>query len=241
MAHGSAVANPAVITMSAIRHLRTSLAAATIFVCAGSASAQTVQLPTFESFSGGGSVLVPDRGGTSIGKIGRRGAQAGTARPGLSRGQARRVAVGGADVSADIQDLAELDQQVLKEARARREARGLPANHTADKATNRRPAAAETADDEIVPDSSTAASPIESIAEIRRQRAVAAEIRYRQAEETFALGERALSDGATATAKSFYRLAIRYGDADLMNKASARIAAIDQRARDAVVASRVSP
>jgi hypothetical protein len=217
------------------------------------AAAQAVQLPTFESHSSGGTVLVPDRGGISLPKVGRRGVQAPSARPGLGRGRAQGTVAGGSSVSADVQDLAEMDRQALKEARDRRAARDAgetqamrDADARAEARHQRRPALygvpAPAADDEQAePDRSTAATPIASIAEIRRERAAIAAVKQRHAEESYQLGERALADGQKAVAISFFRLAIHYGDAALMNKASARLANVEQAARDEAAARRARP
>ena len=93
---------------------------------------QTVQLPTFQSFSVQTTVSVPDRGALVLGGVNR--AAFGTTSsgvPGLSRmpGAGRmfgdsaataRLSAGGARVAATIIDLREWDEAVLAEAARRR-------------------------------------------------------------------------------------------------------------------------
>ena len=89
-------------------------AAVTIVMFAGNkASAQlpsVVQLPSFQTFSYSGSVVVPDRGTTSLGGV-RSSATLSRRRPG-ARGFARNQANSGLSLSATIIDLDEMDRQI---------------------------------------------------------------------------------------------------------------------------------
>lgn len=103
------------------------------------ASAQVVQLPTFQVFSVGTSVLVPDRGTAFLGGVDRaaygsttRGVPGMGGVPGLgrlftNRGIGSEVSSSRAYASATIMDLGELDRAVLAEAAAKRAAAGIPA------------------------------------------------------------------------------------------------------------------
>ncbi|GAA5510110.1 hypothetical protein [Novipirellula caenicola] len=77
----------------------------------GTATAQTVQLPSIETFSYSGSVLVPDRGTTYLG--GNRSASFGSNRNGLHHGFGSSQSISQATASATIIDLAEMDRQIL--------------------------------------------------------------------------------------------------------------------------------
>ena len=71
----------------------------------------TVQLPSFHTFSYGGSVLVPDGGTTSLGGVKR--SATGYNRRGWNRGYGSANSTSNASVSARIIDLAEMDRQIL--------------------------------------------------------------------------------------------------------------------------------
>ena len=97
-----------------------------------SAHAQAVQLPTYQSFSVGTTVSIPDRGAAYLGGV-TRGAWSSSSRgvPGLSqipgvnrlftnRGIGSSVSSTHAYATATIIDQAEMDRMVLAEAAARR-------------------------------------------------------------------------------------------------------------------------
>ncbi len=89
---------------------------------------QTVQLPTFHSFSTSTTVVIPDRGSVYLGGVNsasrsqsRYGLPFGSRLPGVGRGFGNRgfsssLSGGGVSVSATIIDLDELDKIVLAEA-----------------------------------------------------------------------------------------------------------------------------
>jgi hypothetical protein len=70
-----------------------------------------VQLPSFHTFSYGGSVLVPDGGTTSLGGVKR--SATGYNHRGWNRGYGSANSTSNASVSARIIDLAEMDRQIL--------------------------------------------------------------------------------------------------------------------------------
>jgi len=70
-----------------------------------------VQLPSFHTFSYGGSVLVPDGGTTSLGGVKR--SATGYNHRGWNRGYGSVNSTSNAAVSARIIDLAEMDRQIL--------------------------------------------------------------------------------------------------------------------------------
>lgn len=83
--------------------------------------AQTLQLPTFSSFSVETSVLVPDRGSALMG--GTRRSSSGSSQSGPLRGSQSRgssAAAGGIDVSAFVHDFEAMDQAVLAKAAQKR-------------------------------------------------------------------------------------------------------------------------
>ncbi|WP_345325937.1 hypothetical protein [Novipirellula rosea] len=86
-------------------------AAAAILLWSGTAIAQTVQLPSIETFSYSGSVLVPDSGAAFLG--GNKSASFGSNRSGLQRGFGSSQSLSQATASATIIDLAEIDRQIL--------------------------------------------------------------------------------------------------------------------------------
>ena len=96
--------------------MRTLILLAGGFLFAGVTNAQTVQLPSFQYFTYSGSVLVPDRGGTSLGSI-RRSSSGRASRGFGGRAFGNRAAGGmnsasGASVHATIIDLDAMDRQI---------------------------------------------------------------------------------------------------------------------------------
>ena len=84
---------------------------AAILLCCGTVIGQTVQLPSFETFSYSGSVLVPDSGTAFLG--GNKSSSFGSSRGGLQRGFGSSQSISQATASAAIIDLAEMDRQIL--------------------------------------------------------------------------------------------------------------------------------
>lgn len=121
---------------------------------AASAHGQIVQLPTFQYFSVGTTVVVPDRGWTYLGGVDRASySSSRSGVPGLShlpgagrlfgnRGIGSEVSSSRAYAGATIMDLGELDRAVLAEAAARRGDGGaaLGAGGTRDPAIERKAA-----------------------------------------------------------------------------------------------------
>jgi hypothetical protein len=85
--------------------------------------ATTVQLPTFNFFTISTTVMVPDRGGTYLGGVGRAGSASGqNGAFGLgNRSGGSTVGGSGMSVGVQIHDLAAMDKALLDEARAARE------------------------------------------------------------------------------------------------------------------------
>jgi hypothetical protein len=138
-------------------------------LAADRAEAQVVQLPTWEFHAAPATILVPDSGGAALGGIRRARGQAARA-PG-ARGVAAARGATGANATAVIQDLAELDRRVLAQAANRRREAG------------RSLAGAESESSEALKKSRSIASPtssaeqaVESLAEIRRRRSATKEI-----------------------------------------------------------------
>jgi hypothetical protein len=84
--------------------------------------ATTVQLPTFNFFTISTTVMVPDRGGTYLGGIGRAGGASGqNGALGLGhRSGGSTVGASGMSVGVQIHDLAAMDKALLDEARKSR-------------------------------------------------------------------------------------------------------------------------
>jgi hypothetical protein len=70
-----------------------------------------VQLPSFQTFSYSGSVLVPDGGSTYLGGVSR--SASGTTRSGLSRASGSSLGHSGLSVSVTIIDLEAMDRKIL--------------------------------------------------------------------------------------------------------------------------------
>lgn len=70
-----------------------------------------VQLPSIQTFSYSGTVVVPDSGSTYLGGVNR--ASSGSTRRGLSRASGSALGHSGASVSATIIDLDEMDRELL--------------------------------------------------------------------------------------------------------------------------------
>jgi hypothetical protein len=212
---------------------------------AGTVSAQaptTLQFPTFSSFSSNTSVAVPDRGSIVVGGV-DRGAEGVVARgvpgdshvPGASRlfrNQAvgREVGRSSAQVSVWIHDLRATDEALLAEARSNR--------GTSDHAANDRAANSRTANDPAT--NASAASrggdarggmaprgerpvAVDSIAEIRRQRALEVDRAETDARDLLRQGDQASVDGKPGVARIYYQMAARRSPSTLGPEIQARL------------------
>jgi hypothetical protein len=99
------------------RFLSGTLVAASSLVLTSTASAQTVQLPTFNSFSVNTTVIAPDAGIVTPGGIRRTGsAWRGYGPVASSSARSSATASGGVHASAVIHDFAQFDDQLLTDS-----------------------------------------------------------------------------------------------------------------------------
>ena len=202
---------------------------------AGTVSAQaptTLQFPTFSSFSSSTSVAVPDRGSIVVGGV-ERGAQ-GLLSQGVSgashvpgagrlfRNQAvgREVGQSSAQVSVWIHDLRAMDEALLAEARSNRGTSDPAAN---DPAAND-PAAARGGDARggMAPRGERPVA-VDSIAEIRRQRALEVDRAETEARDLLRQGDQASVDGKPGVARIYYQMAARRSPSTLGPEIQARL------------------
>lgn len=206
---------------------------------AGTVSAQaptTLQFPTFSSFSSSTSVAVPDRGSIVVGGV-DRGAEGVVARgvpgashvPGASRlfrNQAvgREVGRSSAQVSVWIHDLRAMDEALLAEARSNR--------GTSDPAAND-PAAALGGDagGGMAPRGERPVA-VDSIAEIRRQRALEVDRAETEARDLLRQGDQASVDGKPGVARIYYQMAARRSPSTLGPEIQARLRRLSQGPRN---------
>ena len=207
---------------------------------AGTVSAQaptTLQFPTFSSFSSNTSVAVPDRGSIVVGGV-DRGAEGVVARgvpgashvPGASRlfrNQAvgREVGQSSAQVSVWIHDLRAMDEALLAEARSNRGTSDPAANDPAtnDPATNDSAAArGGDARGGMAPRGERPVA-VDSIAEIRRQRALEVDRAETEARDLLRQGDQASVDGKPGVARIYYQMAARRSPSTLGPEIQARL------------------
>ena len=177
--------------------MRTSigLAILALLAAASIAAAQTIQLPSFSSFSVNTTVVVPDGGTAVIGGTGR--AYSGANRfNGISRQQAIGVQrqTSTLSVTANVHDPQAADEALLRKARARRAGQAAGAGQPA-------PAVdlALSSDD----------AGLKSVAELRRERAAALAAGDRETLELVAKARRAQRDGKDSLARLYLRTAAR--------------------------------
>jgi hypothetical protein len=181
--------------------------------------ATTVQLPTFNTFSVMTTVSVPDRGGASLGGIGR--AYSGRNENGIpivgklpflgpitgGRGIGSSVSSSGVSVHATIIDHDELDKAVLAEAASRRGSAEPP------RAQPRESAASDVAH-----------KPFESVAAIKARRAAEDAVREEQVIAHFQKAEAAEAAGRLASARSYYLLAAKQSQGERQQMAQTHAA-----------------
>jgi hypothetical protein len=175
--------------------------------------ATTVQLPTFNTFSVSTTVSVPDRGGASLGGIGR--AYSGRNENGVpivgklpflgpitgGRGIGSSTSSSGVSVHATIIDHEELDKAVLAEAASKRGTelpRVQPRKST---------------------DSDVAHKPFESVAAIKARVAAEDAARQQQADAYLQKAESAETAGRLASARSYYLLAAKHSQGERQQEA----------------------
>jgi hypothetical protein len=197
--------------------------------------ATAVQLPTFSFFSVGTSVLVPDRGSTHLGGIGR--ASSGSTQfgvPGLgklpyagrlfnNRGIGSQVGASNMRVSVQIHDFEAMEEQLLG---------GSPSSFAA-----RQPAPGQAAalGRVLLPrqpggaiDWTAAASPqpAMSVDDAREHRAREQLNRRDEASEFLTRAERAEAEGKANVARIYYEMALRRADDDAKDLIAARLGAL---------------
>ena len=194
------------------------IAAALIAASGACAQAQVVQLPTFHQFGVSTTVMVPDGGTMSLGRVyrARESEVAFGFGPLRNRAIGREAGTDSLGLSARIIDLHEMDEEVLRAA-----SRDEPA---VDRATVERAARVTRG---IA--SSSGRGPL-SVAELRRERAEAEAAQRQQVLELIARGDAFREQGKFTTAKVFYRLAWqRTTDEQLRGELKNRYAQLEQR------------
>ena len=178
------------------------------------ASAQpftTVQLPTFQRFSIGTSVLVPDQGSVNLGGVNRSfqsSSQRGAPFLPSTGSRSRGASAGGVSVSAYIHHFEELDEAVLAEARRRRG--GLPRQQVTQ--TQRRPAT----------------SSMSRVSDLRAKTRAKQRVQQTYAEEDYALAQKLLAKGKIGGARNLLSNAHKRGDAKLKSTIEQQLAELDR-------------
>lgn len=187
----------------------------------------TVQLPTFQQFSIQTSVSVPDRGTMVLGGVDRAASGVNTRGvPGFShipganrlfknRAIGRDVGSSQASVSVWVHDLKGMDEAILAEAAARRDATQTPASVLPSQTVASLPSAAST-----TADRNHAPLSLRSI-----QAAQRAEDRQRdlEARELLAQGDQAEAEGKPGVARLFYQMAARRSPATMTTAVQTRL------------------
>lgn len=215
-------------------------AGASIEAAVATAQAPTaVQLPTYHSFSMSTTVVVPDRGAMLLGGVDRAASgEISGGVPGFShvpganrlfknRALGRETSRSTASVSVWIHDLQAMDEALLAEAAARRDAGKTAianrANETAGRLTSHLPAeAAASHFDSRRPTPATEDRP-ESLVAIRAQQAEQAEQAAAEARDLVAQGDQARANGKPAVAKIFYQMAARRSPATMASVIPSRL------------------
>jgi len=176
------------------------------------ATAQTVQLPTFSYFTATTSVMVPDRGSASV--AGMSSALDGSISRGLgtlgptfsTRGFSAVRGASSVSVTATIHDFEAMDAALL----------GPLANRTA-AAVSPEPRLANG------PERSGAGSGRQSVAEIQRQQLVEQAQLADEARSYMAQGDEALAKGKPGVAKIYYQMAARRATGELLAEVQAKL------------------
>jgi type II secretory pathway component HofQ len=214
-----------------------------IMLAAATARAQTVQLPTYRSFSISTTVSVPDRGGMYLGGVDR--AQYGSSSygvPGLGRvpvagrlfgNRAIGSSVGssGAFATATIIDHREMDARLLAEAAARRGLRtgtGYPEAGDAEESAPLLLASSgsERVDRTATSDGLPAGA---SLVEIRARREAANAKEVAELQAWLDRGQQAEAAGRWGAARCCYAVVVQRGPEALRSIAQARLAQLDPK------------
>jgi hypothetical protein len=169
-----------------------------------SAQAQVVQLPTFHQFSTSTTVVVPDRGSTSLAGVGRSaagGSQFGA--PGLpgNRSTGAAAQAGGVGLLAQIHDFAEMDRRLLEQAANMRGP--LPAMNSVERVS--------------------AEPVVASISEIKRAQSLAVEQAEKEAFTLLRRADVAYEAGKHRVAKVYYEMTIRRAEGSALNTALTKL------------------
>ena len=222
-----------------MRHTFFLLALLGIVGAASSASAQAVQLPTFNYFTVQTTVSVPDRGGAVLGGVDR--ASSGTTSRGFGplRNRASGSSIGSsvASVHATIIDHEELDRATLAEARRQREGGATFAERKATMPNGlsvRTDPVAKKADflsqhvarREAPKPAPVAVAAFDSVSDVRARAAARQQAKLDEAAAKLASGIASEQAGKYASARGYYESAIRLGDDSIRSEAAARLAKI---------------
>ncbi len=196
---------------------------------ASAARGQVWQSPSLDQFSVRTSVLVPDRGGTVLGGVGRASGRASAAGvpgagslPGAGRLLGNRALdqaaqLGTASVHVTIIDHAALDRAVLAEAARRRGAASSEALRAEQLSGRMRGAAGGQAPGE---------GPLLSVAELRRRNEARHAAQAAEAAQLVAQGAAAETRGQISTARLFYQMARKRADPPLQRQITDRLNAL---------------
>ncbi|MGD9720644.1 MAG: hypothetical protein AB7O59_16425 [Pirellulales bacterium] len=193
---------------------RNLLCCAAFLLVGATATAQTIQLPSFSSFGVDTTVVVPDSGGAYAARD--RRASYGTSTFGgvpLNRGWGVRRQIGGLGVTASVHDPAAADA-ALRGALVRR------AQHSGGKSPPLAIHAGRANHD----------APLGSVAEMAQRRTAAAAAANREAQATFEKGLQAQAAGKASVAAIYFRAAAAQANGPLLAKIRAELAAPADRA-----------
>lgn len=184
----------------------------------------TVQLPTFSQFTVVTTVSVPDGGTAYLGGIGR-GSDSNITRgigPLRNRGLSSSRGASGVSVSATIIDHEEIDRAILTEAAAKRK----PADTALAKAaTISKSVAVEPGRALRTASPPTAALP-GSVAAIREQNAIAADLEAAELAGYLAKGRQAEAENKPGVAKVYYQMVARRDKGRMKQQAVERLAVL---------------
>lgn len=209
-----------------LRNFAVVVAVGTILGPSLDASAQVVQLPTFEAFGIGTTVNVPTGGSASLGGMSRSGASRvgggvpgigrlpGVGRPFGNRATSSSLSGGSMRVTATIHDFEAMDQMVLSQAAARRGS--LPGSRVA--MGMRRPEMSAATQRATSLGSSSAERPADGLEEIRRQRQLAERAKTQEVYLLIDKASTARGQGKVALAKMYYRMAWKRAEDDQLRR-----------------------
>jgi hypothetical protein len=179
-----------------------------LLISARALHAQTVQLPTFQSFAVSTTVVVPDSGGASLGGVTRASSGSSQFGPWGPRAIGGQGQAGGIGISVQIHDMKALDDAVLQQAAAQRARLGQPAERQA------------------LGTAAATQPPLASVADLEQRRAAGAGQRERAASELFERARSAELAGKSSVARIYYQMAARRASGDLQRQANARADAL---------------